>query len=152
MALAEHIFVATDFSEGASAAVDTAAELAREWGARVTLFHSFDPNPLIPPGAIPNPTQFREKIVAEMDGAVKAALDELVADKLSGIENVECVVAQDGSAARAICKAAKEAGADLIIVSTSGRTGLAHLLIGSVAERVIRHAHTAVLAVRTPES
>ncbi len=65
---------------------------------------------------------------------------------------MECVVAQDGSAARAICTAAKKAGADLIVVSTQGRTGLAHLLIGSVAERVVRHAEAHVLTVRGPKS
>jgi nucleotide-binding universal stress UspA family protein len=151
MALATHIFVATDFSDGSDAAVDAAAELARASGARVTLFHAFDPDPLIPPGAIPNPAQFREKIVTEMDSAVKTALAEISEKKLADVENVECIVAQDGSAARAICEAAKKAGADLIVVSTKGRTGLAHLLIGSVAERVVRHAHTTVLTVRGPE-
>jgi len=151
MALAKHIFVATDFSEGSNSAVDAAGELAREWGARVTLFHAFDPDPLIPPGAIPNPTQFREKIVNEMDSAVHAALDDAAKQRLSGVD-VDCVVVQDGSAARAICEAAEKAGADLIVVATKGRTGLAHLLIGSVAERVVRHAHTTVLTVRLPES
>ncbi len=150
MSLAKHIFVATDFSEGSDAAVDAAAELARASGAQVTLFHAFDPDPLIPPGAIPNPAQFREKIVNEMHSAVKKSLEETAAERLAGIDGVECVVAEDSSAARAICDAAKKAGADLIVVSTQGRTGLAHLLIGSVAERVVRHAHTTVLTVRGP--
>jgi len=148
MSLAKHIFVATDFSDGANVAADTAAELARVAGARVTLFHSFDPDPLIPPGAIPNPNQFRDKIVSEMDAAVNKTLKEIAETKFADVDQVECVVAQSSSAPQAICDAAKAAGADLIVVSTKGRTGLAHLLIGSVAERVVRHAHTAVLAVR----
>jgi nucleotide-binding universal stress UspA family protein len=151
MPLFTHLFVATDFSDGSNAAVDAAAALARESGARVTLFHAFDPDPLIPPGAIPNPAEYRDKIVKEMDAAVHKALEELKATKLAGVANIDCVVGQESSAAQAICEAAKAAGADLIVISTHGRSGLAHLLIGSVAERVIRHAHCAVLAVREPK-
>jgi nucleotide-binding universal stress UspA family protein len=151
MDFADHIFVATDFSEASEAAIDAAVVLAQQLGAKITLFHVFDPDPLVPPGAIPNPEQFRDKIEKEMRTAVTERLEELRNEKISGVQPVDVVVATDRSTANAITEHAKNLGADLIIVSTHGRTGLAHLLIGSVAEKVVRHAHCPVLAVRPVE-
>lgn len=56
-----------------------------------------------------------------------------------------------GSPGSEICNAANE-DADLIVISTHGRTGLSHLLIGSVAERVVRYAHCPVLVISAPLS
>jgi nucleotide-binding universal stress UspA family protein len=148
MDFANHIFVATDFSDASMKAVQAAAKLAAQLGAKVTLFHVFDPDPLVPPGAIPNPSEFREKISTEMTAAVHKKLAELRVQELGSVSDVDTVVATDRSAAHSICEHAKEADADLLVVATHGRTGLSHLLIGSVAERVVRHAHCPVLAVR----
>lgn len=148
MALAKHILVATDFSDGAADAVRAGADLAAAAGAKVTLFHAIDPDPLVPPGAIPNPAGFREKIVAELEGVVRKNLDEIAAKHYGEVGDVDQIVAQAASAPHAICQAAEEIGADLIVIATHGRTGLAHMLIGSVAERVVRHAPCAVLTVR----
>jgi nucleotide-binding universal stress UspA family protein len=148
MGFASHIFVATDFSTASLNAIATAAEVARDRGAKVTLFHSFDPDPLVPPGAIPNPAQFGAKILDEMETAIRAKLSEIRTQKLAHVADVSIVVSRAHSAAVAICEAAEREGADLVVVSTHGRTGLTRLLIGSVAERVVRHAHCPVLAVR----
>ncbi len=148
MGLAKHIFLATDFSEDSHAAVDTAADLARAVGAKVTVFHAFDPDVLAPPGAIPSPEEFRERIVAEMQASIDEALEKIRATKLSGIEGVTLLTGKGPSAADSIVRNAQKVGADLIVVATHGRTGLRHLLIGSVAERVVRHAHCPVLVVR----
>lgn len=150
MHFADHILVATDFSEPSEHAVDAAAALAGPLGAKVTLFHSFDPDLLVPPGAIPRPEQFREKITKEMTGAVMEKLEELRRGKLAKVKDVEVTTATHRSPASAIVEHAKKVGADLIIVATQGRTGLGALLIGSVAEKVVRHAHCPVLAVRIP--
>jgi nucleotide-binding universal stress UspA family protein len=151
MGFASHIFVATDFSDASRAAIDAAADIAKSAGSRVTLFHAFDPEPLVPPGAIPNPREFRDKIAKEMETAIREKLAEIRASSLAGVKNVSIVVSEARSAAHAICEAAEDAGADLLVVATHGRTGLRHLFIGSVAERVVRHAHCAVLAVRPAE-
>jgi nucleotide-binding universal stress UspA family protein len=56
-----------------------------------------------------------------------------------------------GRGADTIVDYAADNGIDLIVMGTHGRTGMAHLLLGSVAERVVRTAHCAVLTVRTPQ-
>jgi universal stress protein A len=58
---------------------------------------------------------------------------------------------QIGHAGNQICTGAKDQGADLIVTSTHGRTGLEHVLIGSTAEYVVRHAHCPVLVVPSHE-
>ena len=148
---ADHILVATDFSDVSERAVSAAAVLAKQLGAKITLIHSYDPDPLIPPGAIPRPQEFREKITAEMTGAVTKKLHEIQTGPLAGLD-VTAEVLTHRSAAAAITEHAKKVGADLIVVGTSGRTGIGHLLIGSVAEKVVRHAHCPVLAVRIPKA
>ncbi len=60
------------------------------------------------------------------------------------------VMTVDGSPAKAVCEFAEQVNADLIVIGTHGRTGVSHLLIGSVAENVVRHAPCAVLTVRLP--
>ena len=57
----------------------------------------------------------------------------------------------DGAAAAGIVEVANEVGAELVVVGTHGRTGLAHVLLGSVAERVVRHAPCPVLVARLPQ-
>jgi len=151
MDFADHILLATDFSEPSERAADAAAVLAEQLGAKVTLLHSFDPDPLVPPGAIPKPQEFREKITKEMTEAIRTRLEELRGTRLARAKDVDIAVVTHRSPATAIVEHAKEIGADLIIVATSGRTGLSHLLIGSVAEKVVRHAHCPVLAVRIPK-
>jgi len=146
-----HIFVATDFSDPSLAAIDAAHILAHQLGAKVTLFHTFDPEPLVPPGAIPNPAAYHDRIEQEMTDACRARLGELRQEKLADLQDVDLLVSSGRSAASDICDKAKELNADLIIVATHGRTGFSQLLIGSVAEKVVRHAHCPVLAVRVPK-
>ncbi len=151
MDFADHILVATDFSEPSERAVDAAAVLAKQLGAKVTLLHSFDPDVLVPPGAIPHPAQYRDKIAQEMTTAVTEKLREIARTKLADVPDVDTAAVTHRSPAGGITEHARALGADLIIVATAGRTGLGHLLIGSVAEKVVRHAHCPVLAVRVPE-
>lgn len=151
MDFADHILVATDFSEPSEQAADAAATLAAQLGAKVTLLHSFDPDTLVPPGAIPRPEQYRQKITKEMSDAVTERLKEIRESRLASVKDVDFAVVTHRSPAHAIVEHAEKLGADLIIVATHGRTGLGHLLIGSVAEKVVRHAHCPVLAVRLPE-
>jgi len=150
MDFADHILVATDFSEPAGKAVEAAEVLAAQLGAKVTLVHVFDPDALVPPGAIPRPSEFRAKISTEMTEAVTARLEETRKDKLASVKDVEIAVVQHRSPPTGIGEHAQKVGADLVIVATHGRTGIGHLLIGSVAEKVVRHAHCPVLAVRMP--
>ena len=147
MKLAQHILVATDFSEPSNLAVDAAATLASLAGARATLFHSFDPDPLAPPVGI-NMQRIEAEIEREMTEAVRTRLGEIRREQFAAVADVAIAIKAEGNAAHAICDYATKHGVDLIVVGTQGRSGLAHLLIGSVAERVVRHAHCPVLAMR----
>ncbi|MEM9188362.1 MAG: universal stress protein [Myxococcota bacterium] len=151
MDFADHILVPTDFSETSEVALKAAVVLAKQLGAKVTLLHAFDPDSLVPPLAI-DPRAYRKRITDEMSGAVAKKLEELRERHLSHVDDVSLEIAEGRGSASTICHAAKRLGADLIVIATTGRTGLSHVLMGSVAERVVRHAHCPVLAVRTEET
>jgi len=145
----KHILVGTDLSTHSLPALDSAATFARSFGAKVTLVHVFDPAPLVPPAAIPRPERVEESIASELHEAVVKELETLRKKHLAGVEGVQIEVIRSAAPAKAIIDLAENKGVDLIVVGTHGRTGIAHMLIGSVAERVVRHAHCAVLAVRS---
>jgi nucleotide-binding universal stress UspA family protein len=143
----ETIVIATDFSPEADRAVAVGARLARHSGASVILFHAYDPLPLGP--VVAYPSQLWSG--ADFALALKDEGDKLLAETrerlLDDIEHVEIVNAPLGSASVAICNEARDRHADLVVVGTHGRTGVARILIGSVAEQVVRHAPCAVLTV-----
>lgn len=141
----KRILVPVDFSECSAKALQYALPFARQFGATLLVTHVIQP--YIP---IPEMTgvdveliemQMREAAGREL----KAICQSLPADVAS--ERVLRI----GHAPTGIVDAAKELSADLIIVSTHGRSGLAHVFLGSTAERVIRHAGCPVLVVRENE-
>jgi nucleotide-binding universal stress UspA family protein len=144
MSVATHILLATDFSEAADGAVNKAGELASILGVKLTVLHVHPRPPAAPEAPIPS-----ERQISSTDLAAEAvqALEGLKSTKLSSIESVALITVEHASAALAICDYAGRHGVDLIVVGTHGRTGLAHFLIGSVAEKVVRHATCAVLVV-----
>lgn len=148
MAFATHILIPTDFSDASHLAIDAGGVLAAQLGAKVTLVHVHDPDALHPPATIGWSPKQQDDLDAEITDAVAKGLDDLRRSRLKTLENVETVILHDPSASQAICKYAEKIGADLIVLATHGRTGLKHLLIGSVAERVVRHSHVPVLTLR----
>jgi nucleotide-binding universal stress UspA family protein len=149
MAFATHILVPTDFSDASKLAIAAAADLARQLDAKVTAVHVHDPEALMPPATIGWSPAQQKDLDAEVEAAVAEGLDELRKSALSQVKELETVVLHDRSPAHAICAYAEKVGADLIVIATHGRTGLKHLLIGSVAEKVVRHATVPVLALRS---
>jgi nucleotide-binding universal stress UspA family protein len=135
------VLVPTDFSPDADAALAWARALVARTGGKLVLLHAYDLASLASAsGALAAASV--EKALAE-SGRQKLA--ELRATLGAG--NVETVL----SAARpdpAILETAERAGADLIAIGTRGRTGLAHVVLGSTAERVIRRAHAPVVTVK----
>lgn len=143
------VLVPTDFSEDARAALDAATHclaLAEE-GTRVVLLHVFHV-----------PAEYRSygpssaffKLGEEMAESLRQRLEEL-AEPLRAegrTAEIECV---QGIPAEVIVRVAEERGADLVAMGTHGRAGVAHLLLGSTAERVVQHASCPVLTVRRPE-
>jgi nucleotide-binding universal stress UspA family protein len=117
------VLVATDFSEGADAAVRTAHAYARALGARLHVLHVTWPE---------------EIGVTELFAALKASLGDAVPVD---------VAARHGDPAEEIVRYARSHGVDLIVVGTHGRSGVSRAVLGSVAERVARHAPCPVLTV-----
>lgn len=139
------ILCPTDFSEASKCAFRLACSLARDHGARLIVLHvapppqkvGYDGKPLVPglPEGYQNDlenrlTQFRAQVT---DVSVETRLEE-------------------GFAATEILRIARETPCDLIVLATHGRTGLWRLLMGSVAEQVVRKARCPVLAVKAPSS
>lgn len=148
MAFATHILVPTDFSQASELAVDAAAVLARRLGVKLTLVHVHDPSALRP-ATMGWTKSVEDGIETEVERAIESSFRKLVDERLEGVEVADTVVLHDSSAAHAICSYAEKLGVDLIVIGTHGRTGLKHLLIGSVAERVVRHATCPVLTLRS---
>ncbi|MGH8593323.1 MAG: universal stress protein [Gammaproteobacteria bacterium] len=143
------LLIPTDFSDLSQHALDYAIGLARALNAAVELLHVHHAPALsLQDGDLSMPVD--PTLEAEYEASVQRRLDEVVEKYrasgapisgrlLSGVPHAEIV------------RAAEEGGADLIVMGTHGRTGLAHLLMGSVAERVARSSPIPVLTVPSAE-
>jgi universal stress protein A len=140
------ILVPVDFSPHAERAFSYAMTLAQRFGARVGLVHVVE-DPYVT-GAW-TPEVYVPNVGELLEGLMTSARQELGALKRSaaavGIATDTAVTT--GRPAHAILEHAKEGGFDLIVMGTHGRTGLSHVLMGSVAERVVRMAPCPVLTV-----
>jgi nucleotide-binding universal stress UspA family protein len=151
MSFTQKIVAPTDFSPASALALDAAALLAKQFGAQIHLLYVYDPALLSPLYVVPGAPSLAAPAQEprELEDRALRELARLRQERLAGVDEVELVVKQHTNAAEGIVAYAGEAGADLIVLSTHGRTGLAHLLIGSVAERVVRHAPCPVLTMRS---
>lgn len=140
-----HLLVATDFEASALHALDLALLLAPPADARVTIVHVVAP----PPSAYALYAEGLSWPTDEMDERAQEMLDEVVARARLAYPKVSGRLAT-GEPWEAILEAAKQESADLIVTGTHGRHGLKRLLLGSVAERVVRTAPVPVLTVPLP--
>ena len=139
----QRIVCATDFSDTAEAAWLVARDLAAVHRAELTLVHVFPDLPPSPDVAVPTVIQVWE----EQQRWVNDELDRRVSDATArGISSH--AVLKHGPAADGLVEAVTDAQADLVVVGTHGRTGLERVLLGSVAEAVVRKAPCAVLTVK----
>ncbi len=142
----ETILVATDFSDTAKKAMDTAIDMARHFEAQLVILHAYNveipiASPMMTGGYI-LPDGFFEEIGKQARLQVEAAAKE-VSDK--GVAAVG--VAIDEPAALAIVDEAKRRKADMIVMGTRGLTGIKHMALGSIADKVVRTAPCPVLTV-----
>ena len=141
------ILVATDFSATSGAALDFAKTLANRFGASLHLLHVLE-DPYVT-GAFaadiyaPPPPGLRESWLHSAETTMATLLTN--ADKAAFDYTTDVVF---GPIAHTIVERASQIGADLIVMGTHGRGGVAHLLMGSVAERVVRTAGCPVLTMR----
>lgn len=140
------ILCPTDFSEPSFAALEVAAELARAFEAQIVVVHVLTPIPVVEMPALHagfNVDRYQE-VLGE---SLRQALDEVISTRLAGVAGARGVLAI-GHPAAEIVRVSHEEEADLIVLSTHGRSGVGHLLFGSVAERVVRSASCPVLTIR----
>jgi len=146
MHLPKRILVATDFSETADAALDYAVALAKELHANVIIMHAYElPIYGFPSGALVASAEMASRIMTGAQEGVAAAA-EARADR--GVEIAQVV--RQGMPWEEVHRVADEMNADLIVIGTHGRKGLARALLGSVAEKIIRTSTRPVLTIHKP--
>ena len=145
----QNILVATDFSETSDSAFDYGRALARNFGARLHVLHVVE-NSLMWTGVEGVAYDFA-LIQEDIEEAARKKLAAMVGPDVGQPPPTTTVVKAGTSPAFIIADYAKEAGVDLIVMGTHGRGLVGHLLIGSVAERVVRIAPCPVLTLRNPE-
>ncbi|MFK8002923.1 MAG: universal stress protein [Polyangiales bacterium] len=141
------LLIATDLSKNSLQATLEGKRWAEARGASIRLLHVFDPAPAVPPLAPLGAGSINAAISHEIEATVLKTLKQISEEHLAGLD-VKVDAIQGMSAAATICDYAKQHNVDCIVVSTHGRTGLRHMLLGSVAEKVVRHAPCSVFVVR----
>jgi nucleotide-binding universal stress UspA family protein len=141
------ILVPIDFSSHADAVLEWAAHMAEEHGSRLVLLHAYHlPVDFQQLEGAYLPPDFWKQVKSEASENLERCAAKLRERGLA----VETVV-REGYPATAIEEEARARHADLVVIGTRGHSGLKHLLLGSVAERVVQKAPCPVLAVKTPE-
>src|SRR4051812_5258350 len=146
----KRILVATDFGEAAEVALNYGREFARMFGATLEVVHVCDSvaaRGFGVDGFVPDFAALQR----EVEVAANTQLDALLTDEDRTALKAKPVLRTSASPALAIVEYAMESRADLILMGTHGRGAMAHLLMGSVAERVVRLAPCPVLTLRHPE-
>jgi universal stress protein A len=140
------IVYASDFSTASRPALKLAASLARTLKATLIICHASEPmSSLVGEASIP-PRLFMQMMMATRVRD-RRKLDALAKSVRAGRLKVTTLLLE-GTAARAIVRAARTRHADLLVLGTHGRTGVQRMLLGSIAERVVRTAPCPVLTVR----
>ncbi len=140
------IMVAVDFSACSHQAVDYACKLAADVGAKIVLVHAMEPFYL---GASSlGPYADYPILVQEQRDHAKKAMHDLTKKLEQKRVPLDKPLVIAGSAAHVIPDQAERRNIDMIVMGTHGRTGFSHMLLGSVAERIVRTAPCAVLTIR----
>ena len=144
------ILVPYDFSEHSRKALETALDLGRRFDSNLHLLHVVNPpsvaHPTIGTAATPPAS-----LLADLREAAAKSLDAVAAAIESRPGTVKAHIAVGGAIAEAIRETAETLGADLIVMGTHGRTGIARVFLGSVAERTLRGAPCPILMVCAEE-
>jgi nucleotide-binding universal stress UspA family protein len=146
----KRVLVTTDFSTAGDAAIGHAFRVGADHGAEVVLCHVIEtpptPSPLYAHYSPTDLFQPEQRRLAE-ESARKALLERVPKEPpLSEVKHRTHVT--HGEPIAEILRLAEQEKADLLVIATHGRTGLKHFFLGSVVERVIRHAPCPVLVVR----
>ena len=138
------ILCPTDFSETSEKALEYAIFLATAHKAKLVLLHvvdhlqGFDHYEILALTPMEIAQKMEKRANEHLEDLINRAKDSVAVEK----------AVRNGKTSVEICEAAREAQADIIVIGSHGRTGLSHVLIGSVAETVVRHADCPVVVVR----
>jgi nucleotide-binding universal stress UspA family protein len=143
------VLVATDFSDPSASALNYGRELARTFGARLHVLHVVE-NPVVYAGAETVGVDC-EQLRADLEAGALTTLDRIVTAEDREQLRAVTPVRSGNSPAYEIAAYAKAEDIDIIVMGTHGRGFMGHLLMGSVAEKVVRIAPCPVLTVRHPE-
>ncbi len=142
------ILCAVDFSDPSARALQYALALAERLGAQVDVIHVYQfPNYAVEDGAVELPPYVQQDLAIRL----RERLEQFVKEK-AGEGSKTSTHLVEGIPYLEIVAAAKEHQADLVVVGTHGRTGLSHMFLGSVAERVVRSSEVPVLTMRSAGS
>lgn len=144
----KNIIVPTDFSQLSEHAFEYAKDIAERRGATIHLVYVLEKQP--PFLAMRSLDMDEDEVIANMLEQAQTQLNEAI----KHFGEIKCEVKpvlRKGVDYEEIVQYSKEISADLIVIATHGRTGFIHTLIGSVAEKVIRHAKCPVLVTTPPE-
>ena len=141
-----HILLATDGSAASEHAAALAVQLAKAHGARLTALYVVDPYPYLGIGEA-NPLGFQAYMSAAMQHAAEAHARVAALSEKEGVA-CEARLAEDVAAAAGILESARQVEADLIVVGSHGRGGVARMVLGSVAAKVVAQSTIPVLVAR----
>lgn len=146
-AIIQRILVPCDFSNATQEVTRFAIDIAKRYQAKLTLLHIYEmPIYPIPPDSV---LMVAPDVLAQQMSEMVTLLENLKKDiESQGVKDVVTKISQ-GAPAVEILKECDEERYDLIVMGTHGRTGLKHVLIGSVAEKIVRKAPCPVLTIRS---
>jgi universal stress protein A len=151
--MGSHVLIATDLTETSVPALRTGLALARRLGASATVLHVTAPARPPRPPFVPldeHEATFYREIAEREQLAARRILNEQIEPYRADGGRVETLVVP-GDPLEVILSIVKTGGASLVVTGTHGRTGFAHALLGSVAERCVRESPCPVLTVRAQE-
>lgn len=146
----KNVLVATDFSAPSETALNYARAMARSFGAQLHVLHIFEPLWITSADVVGGGVALATMIQGLEDTARKQLEEAVTEADRRELKAVAAMVTSE-SPAREIANYANEHQVDLLVIGTHGRSGISRMLIGSVAEKVVRLAPCPVLTVHHPE-
>jgi len=140
----KRILVPTDLSDLSLSSIEYASSLALFFKAEMYVMHVMDNEPLLAIGMI---DANAEEIIRAIEQKSKNEMSRFFSKKITRGRSISCIVRR-GNPYEEIVKFSNEEQIDLIVISTHGRSGLAKILLGSVAEKVVRYSSVPVLTVK----
>ena len=141
------ILVPTDLSEFSPVAMDYARPLAAQYQAQIYMIHVITDEPPIACSININ----LENHTRTTSNSSNPEIEQFFTEQIKQDKNVVCIIRR-GEASKEILNFAEEEQIDLIVLSTHGRTGLSYVIMGSVAEKVVRHSTVPVLIIKTRDT